>query len=212
MIRLLIILSLFVGLMTIAIAAEDEQTPAPTKQTPSEAVTPIPVPSTIKKEKVVPDPVLRRQIHAGLIKTKRPALRAVKIHVDAGTVRLEGAVRTFQERALAEAVVRTLPGVRRVESKIELTSGRRPQIHPRDRRSLGQIAVDNKIRQQVIKRLAKVPGVRLSQLEVEVYCQVAVIGGVVATRAQAERVYNAAQFTREISSVVLHVLVEEEER
>ncbi|HPM75857.1 MAG TPA: BON domain-containing protein [bacterium] len=206
------VLTLLVCLWAVGYAQEDEATPAPDEQTPAGEATPMPVPSAIKKEIVVPDPELRRQIHAGLIQTKRPLLRAMRIQVSDGTVRLTGVVRTLQERNLAEAVVRTLPGVRKVESKIELAPGYRRQVDEGDKRSLGQIAVDAKIRQQLLKRLAKVAGVRLSQLPVEVYCQVAVIGGVVPTRTVADRVYQTAQFCPDVSSVVLHVLVEEEDR
>jgi len=205
-------LTLLVCLWATVDAQEDESTPAPDEQTPVGEATPVPVPSAIKKEIVVPDPELRRQIHAGLIQTKRPQLRAMKIQVSDGTVRISGIARTLQERHLAEAVVRTLPGVRKVESKIELAPGYKRQVDMGDKRSLGQIAVDTKIRQQLIRRLAKVAGVRLSQLQVEVYCQVAVIGGVVVTRAVADRVYQTAQYCPDVSSVVLHVLVEEEDR
>lgn len=190
-----------------------EPTPTPDPSpTPEEDESDSPTPpAQFKRKKIVPDPVLRKRIHQGLADTRRSQLKAIRIRVSQGVVHLDGTVRTYQERALAEAVARTMPGVRQVNSNIRLAEGFRSRVKPRDRRSLTQIAVDEQLRDQVRRRLQRVPNVRLSQLQIEVYEKVAVISGSVADREQAESVRQVTSFTPEIGAVIMNVELLSEE-
>jgi len=163
------------------------------------------------KVKPVPDPVIARRVREGLTATKRPEVQRVRLLVEKGVVTMRGTVRTHQEKALAEAVARTLPGVRGVKSEIKLQSGFRPQVTHGDRRSLIQIAADEKLRKTVIRRLMRVPGVRPSQLQVEVQCGVAVVGGVVSSAIEAQRVRHSLTYVNDLHSFVLNLYVENEE-
>ena len=181
-------------------------TPAPTPETVE------PAPGTLKKaKKIVPDPVLREKIRAGLAATRRADLQGIAFEVQGGVVTMSGRVKTLQDRSLAEAVARTLPGVAEVKSKITLASGFRPPVAEKDPRLLTQIAIDEAIRKELLRRLAKITGLRLSQLQVEVYGQVAVIGGTVPTPLHIERVRHTVKFTRDLRSMVIQLQAEKED-
>lgn len=211
---------MFVGLLLVVALpawADDvdaggnsDATPAPTPEaTPEEAD--LEAGALKKAKKIVPDPVLRQQLRDGLVATKRADLQAVQFDVQQGVVSVKGRVRTLQDRALVEAVARTLPGVREVKSKVTLIPGFRPTVTKNDPRSLVQITVDEKLRREVLARLAKITGLRLSQLQVEVYNGVVVIGGVVPTPLHAERVRHTVNFTKDARAMVIQLQTEKED-
>ncbi len=186
--------------------ASPSPTPEPTP--PVTMVTPLPAPDAVGHPVEVPDLILDRQIRDGLRATRRPQLAGLQVKVEQGVVRLDGTVESYQERALAESVARTLPGVRRVDSHLRLASGFRPRGRPNDRRTLSQISFDEKIRDLVRQRLARLPGLALSRIKVEVYCGVAVISGEVSSVDIANMARETTEFTRGVSSVILHLQIE----
>jgi osmotically-inducible protein OsmY len=157
---------------------------------------------------LVPDPVLVQKVNDGLRATRRAGFDRLKVAAAEGVVGLSGEVRTLQEKALAEAVARTMPGVRGVQSRLKVADSFRRPVAPNDPRGLAQIAHDEKLRERVLRRAARVSGVRPSQIQVEVYHGVAVVSGLVPTAAHIERLRQAAAFTKDISAVVLNVQVE----
>ena len=216
--RWLLALALVFITVTVGVAiAEDEDdettpTPEPTPAATAQELTatPVPLPDEVGRRRIVPDPELRHQIHEGLTATRRPALQNIRIRVEEGVVHLDGTVRTYQERALAEAVARTLPGVRSVNSRLRLSGGFRRQTQPSDSRSMNQIAFDEQVRKRVLREVAAVPGVRVSQVQVEVFEGVVVISGMVPTEAHREKLRERVERARGVSNVVDHLRVEEE--
>jgi osmotically-inducible protein OsmY len=184
--------------------AEDETSPTPT---PAEAAVKTGAEPNRYDVKPVPDPILAMHIRAGLVATKRPELSALKIRVAGGVVTLTGRVRTRQEKALAEAVARTLPGVRAVDSKIDLAPGNRRLVNHGDSRSLVQMTVDEKTRKKLVRRLTKIAGLRVTDLEIEVIQDVAVIGGVVSSDVYVQRIRHTTTYVNELRGVVLNLTV-----
>lgn len=184
-----------------------------TEATPAPAAAELEAAPQLDKLKIkpVPDPVLAQRIHAGIAATQRPALRKVTIRVEKGVVTMNGRLRTRQEKALAEAVARTLPGVRDVRSNISLEEGFRAPVPHGDRRSLVQMTVDDKLQRRVLRKLASISGVRVSQLQVEVYDGVVVIGGVVPEALHIERVRHSLTHIPDIRAIVLNLQAEQSE-
>ncbi len=208
--------------MLLLMAQTDEQpdpprptaTPTPTPS-PTPAVTPAAVADTPKPNPnaagqpvEVADPVLLRQINDGLRATKRPRVAAVQVQVTQGVVRLEGVVEDLHERALVEAVARTLPGVRRVDSRLKLAQTYRAPALPDDSRQLGQIAEDEQLRERILHRLARIPGVPVTRLKVEVYYGVVILSGSIPSAELAAQVRHAIEFTPSVRSVVMNLLIE----
>jgi len=162
---------------------------------------------TAEEAKIVPDPVLRQRLRDGLGNLRHPARERVRFAVNDGVVTMTGRVRTYQDKALVEAVARTLPGVRRVNSEIELESGVRLVVRPADPRSPVEMSRDEKIRRRVLRCLASVSGVRLSQLQVEVFNGVAVVGGVVADEETLARIKEEVKFTKDVTRGVFNLVI-----
>jgi osmotically-inducible protein OsmY len=207
----LVMMCFGVALAAMALAFAQEETmpgPAPPEPeaTPEEVVPAIHGVGKIRK--IVPDAVLYKQIRDGLLEAKRPEFPSIQTEVKHGIVTMTGRVRTFQDRALAEAIARANPGVRDVHSAIKVRSGFRPPLQPGDKRTLPTVADDEKVRDAVLKRIPRCPGARPSQLKVEVYNRVAVVGGWVLSEAAADCLRHTVKFTPNVSTAVVCVIVE----
>ncbi len=196
---------------TLPAMAAGDNPPAKDDPTPEPAAAALVGPPTPGKPlvKPVPDPVLAKRIRAGIVATKRPQLQHVRLRVERGVVTMDGTVRTLQEKALVEAVARTLPGVRDVKSNVKLTTGFTRIAPPGDRRSIVQMTIDEKLRKKVVRKLARLPGVRISQIQVEVYGGVAVVGGIVPSAEHVKRVRHSLIFISDLRAYVLNLQVED---
>lgn len=200
------LLALLAGCAAPAARPETETVaPAAVEEDAGASLTPAAV--TIAEAKVVPDPVLRQRLRDGLGNLRHPARERVRFAVRDGVVTMTGRVRTYQDKALVEAVARTMPGVHRVDSDIELESGYRSGIRAGDPRSPVDISRDEKIRRRLLRRLSSVSGVRLSQLEVEVFNGVAVVGGVVTDAEMQKRIEQETSFTKDVRRGVFNLIV-----
>jgi osmotically-inducible protein OsmY len=68
-----------------------------------------------------PTSELAHQVHGALSRSPYVSPRDVRIEAEQGVVRLEGAVRSFFEKQMAQEVIRRLDGVERIVNCLQVT-------------------------------------------------------------------------------------------
>ena len=69
----------------------------------------------------VPRPALVDQVHGALSRSPYLTPRDVRVEAEEGVVRLEGAVRSFFHKQMAQEVIRRVDGVERVVNCLQVT-------------------------------------------------------------------------------------------
>jgi osmotically-inducible protein OsmY len=69
----------------------------------------------------VPRSALAEQVHGALSRSPYISPRDVRIEAEEGVVRLEGAVKSFFHKQMAQEVIRRLDGVERVVNCLQVT-------------------------------------------------------------------------------------------
>lgn len=64
---------------------------------------------------------LLEQVHGVLNRSRYATPRELKIQASQGVVRLEGAVRSFFEKQMAQELIRRVDGVERIENHLQVT-------------------------------------------------------------------------------------------
>jgi osmotically-inducible protein OsmY len=72
-------------------------------------------------EAAVAPSALLDQVHGALSRSPYLAPREVHIEADCGVVRLQGAVRSFFQKQMAQEVIRRVDGVERIENCLQVT-------------------------------------------------------------------------------------------
>ena len=70
---------------------------------------------------VAAPPALVDQVHGALSRSPYVSPRDVRVEAEQGVVRLEGAVRSFFQKQMAQEVIRRLDGVERVVNRLQVT-------------------------------------------------------------------------------------------
>jgi osmotically-inducible protein OsmY len=69
----------------------------------------------------VPRPALLDEVHGALSRSPYLSPRDVRIEAEEGVIRLEGAVRSFFHKQMAQEVIRRVDGVERVVNCLQVT-------------------------------------------------------------------------------------------
>ena len=71
-------------------------------------------------EAAIARPELLDRVHGALSRSPYAAPRELRIEASEGVVRLEGAVRSFFHKQMAQEIIRRLDGVQRVENCLQV--------------------------------------------------------------------------------------------
>lgn len=67
-----------------------------------------------------PRPALLDQVNGALSRSPYVVARDVRIEAEEGVVRLEGAVRSFFHKQMAQELIRRVDGVQRIENRLQV--------------------------------------------------------------------------------------------
>ena len=171
--------------------------------------------STAEKSKArrsapyVPDPEIRKNLNRSFLKTKSVAGRNVHLSVRQGQVILKGKVGSVAERNLVNSIVRTSPGIRKVESRLRIVPVKDHPWPKGDARGLGDVIYDKQIYDAVRRKLARTGRARLSQMKIEVYLGVVILSGPVADEETKEYIESTVKFIPKVRAVIDNTWVRE---
>jgi osmotically-inducible protein OsmY len=69
---------------------------------------------------LAPRPALLDQVHGALSRSPYMAARDLRVEASEGVVRLEGAVRSFFHKQMAQELIRRVDGVERIENCLQV--------------------------------------------------------------------------------------------
>jgi osmotically-inducible protein OsmY len=67
-----------------------------------------------------PRPALLEQVHGALSRSPYVSARDLRVEASEGVVRLEGAVRSFFHKQMAQETIRRVDGVERIENRLQV--------------------------------------------------------------------------------------------
>jgi osmotically-inducible protein OsmY len=67
-----------------------------------------------------PRPALLEQVHGALNRSPYVSARDLRVEASEGVVRLEGAVRSFFHKQMAQETIRRVDGVERIENRLQV--------------------------------------------------------------------------------------------
>ena len=156
----------------------------------------------------VPDSQIRKNLKKSFQKTRSVAGRDVHLSIREGEVILIGKVGSVAEKNLADALVRTSPGIRKVKNKLRIVPQREHPWPKGDSRGLADVVHDRQILDAVRRKLARTGQARLSQMKIEVYLGVVILAGPVQDLGAKKRNYNAVLYIPKVRAVIDNTWVE----
>lgn len=132
----------------------------------------------------VDDATITTRITAEMVQDATVKARDVDVNTVNGTVYLIGLVDSAHERERAEAVARSVAGVRGVVNQLEVGV-----------RSVGQALDDKNLGVRIKAKLIGEPGIRSLSVDVDVYRGVVHLTGVVESGAQKAKIFELAKST-----------------
>jgi len=142
------------------------------------------------------DATITTKITAEMVQDATVKARDVDVNTVDGTVYLIGLVDSAKERERAEAIARTVSGVRGVVNQLELGS-----------RGVGQALDDKNLGVRIKSKLIGEPGIRSLSVDVDVYRGVVFLTGMVENAGQKEKVLGLARSTHGTTRTVDNLLV-----
>lgn len=139
----------------------------------------------------VDDATITTKITAEMVQDDTVKARDVDVNTVSGTVYLVGLVDSAKERERAEAIARSVAGVRGVVNQLELGS-----------RSVGQALDDKNLGVKIKAKLISEPGIRSLNVDVDVYRGVVFLTGMVENGSQKEKVVDLARSTPGTARIV----------
>ncbi|MBW1982237.1 MAG: BON domain-containing protein [Deltaproteobacteria bacterium] len=129
---------------------------------------------------------------------KDPVTKAFQIDVDTleGKVLLAGVVETKVESRRAVEIARSVPGVRKVTSNLQIGE-----------RTLGQSVDDTVTGSRIKAKLIAEPGIRALNIDVDVYNGVVILTGIVDSTKQRKRAIEIARSTSGVVRIVDNIKV-----
>jgi osmotically-inducible protein OsmY len=160
----------------------------------------------------VPDSEIRKNLKKSFQKTRSVAGRDVHLSIREGEVILIGKVGSVAEKNLADALVRTSPGIRKVKNKLRIVPQREHPWPRGDSRGLADLVHDRQILDAVRRKLARTGQARLSQMKIEVYLGVVILAGPVQDLGVKKRNYNAVLYIPKVRAVIDNTWVEKSDK
>lgn len=142
------------------------------------------------------DSAITSKIKAEMIGDHEVKARDIDVDTLDGVVYLTGLVDSEREKARAEAIARTVPGVKAVRNNLSIGS-----------RSLGEVVDDKMLGSKIKAALLKEPGIRALSVDVDVYRGVVNLTGVVENGGQKKKVLEIAGSTPGVRRVVDNLTV-----